>query len=78
MAEKICFSESLYRREAVENSMEVYQELAVFSLSVEESGIVVTVDNIHPELEDQLVDSFCNYALNETIILLRKESGGDV
>jgi hypothetical protein len=79
MAEKICFSESLYRKEAVTNSVKVYQQLAEFFLSTEEAGVVVSIENIHPELDPiELVDSFCNYVLNETIILSRKESGGAV
>jgi hypothetical protein len=78
MARIICFSESLYRREAIEKSIETYQQLAEFSLSVGEEGVVISVENIHPELEGELVDSFCNYVLNESIILSRKEKGGDV
>ncbi len=79
MAEKICFSESLYRREAVENSIKTYQQLADFSLSVEGKGFVVFVENMHPELDaSEIIDSFCNYVLNETIILSRKEKGGEV
>ena len=78
MSETICFSESLYRREAVENSIKNYQQLADFSLAVDEKGIVVFVENIHPDLESELIDSFFNYVLNETIILSRKENGGDV
>ena len=78
MARVICFSESLYRREAVEKSIETFQQLAEFSLSVGEEGVVVSVENIHPDFEEELVDSFCNYVLNESIILSRKEKGGDV
>ena len=78
MSETIYFSESLYRREAVENSIKIYQQLAEFSLSADEKGLVVFVENIHPDLESELIDSFCNYVLNETIILSRKENGGDV
>lgn len=78
MDKTICFSESLYRREAVEKSIETYKETADFSLSIGEEGFVVSVEKIHPELEGELVDSFCNHVLNETIILSRKENGGDV
>jgi hypothetical protein len=78
MAEKVCFSESLYRREAVEKSAAVFSEIADFSLSFDDVGVVVLVENIHPEMETVLLDVFCNYVLNETIILSRKEKGGDV
>lgn len=78
MSKSIFFSDSLYRREAVENSVVVYQQLASFSLKNGENGVEVSVENILPEFENVLIDSFSNYVLNETIVLVRKEKGGDL
>jgi hypothetical protein len=78
MSQNIYFSDSIYKKEAVEKSVQDYQELATFTMKESEAGVAVEIDNIHPSFTDVLVDAFCNHVLNETIIQNRKETGGDL
>ena len=77
MAEKLCFSTSLYRRDAIDAAVSAYHQLADFSISSENEGeVIVEIDKIHPNFAAVLVDSFCNHVLFETIVRYRKEQEG--
>ena len=77
MAEKITFSTSLYRRDAIDAAVDAYQELASFSVGSENEGeVVVEIDKINPNFVAMLVDSFCNHVLFETIVRYRQEREG--
>ena len=78
MAKSIHFSSSLYSVEAVQKSAQDYASVAEFSISVTESGVDVSIENIHPAYKEILVDHFCNHVLNETIILRRQKDGGEL
>ena len=78
MAKSIHFSASLYSAEAVQKSAQDYAAIAQFSLHTTESGVDVTIENIHPAYQEILVDHFCNHVLNETIILRRQKDGGEL
>ena len=78
MSKKVYFSTSLYRVEAVKKSVEDYQDLASFAIEEQQNGTLVTISQVHPSFSSVLVNAFCNHVLNETIILVRKEKGGDI
>ena len=75
---KLYFSSSLYRTEAIERTVAAYSSLAVFEIETQEDGVNVSISQMVPELREQLVDAFCNHVLNETIIVIRKERGGEL
>ena len=76
MSQQIVFSTSLYSVEAVNLTVAAYRECAVFSIEIQDEDVVVVISDIHPSLQDVLVDAFCNHVLNETILLRRKKLGG--
>ena len=77
MAEKIRFSTSLYRRDAIDAAVNAYQQLASFSVGSENGGeVIVVIDKIHPNFASMLIDSFCNHVLFETIVRYRQEQEG--
>ena len=78
MSEKVYFSASLYSLEAVKKSVSEYSALAHFSVDEKLDGVTVTISDVHPSYKGVLVDYFCNHVLNETIILIRKEKGGEL
>ena len=78
MAKSIHFSSSLYSVEAVQKSAQDYAAVAQFKLNITESGVDVTIDQIHPAYKEILLDHFCNHVLNETIILRRQKDGGEL
>jgi len=78
MSEKVYFSSSLYRPEAVQKGVTDYSELASFSVEEQKNGTLVTITEINPSFSEVLIHHFCNHVLNETIILHREEKGGQV
>ena len=76
MSKQVYFSSSLYQKEAVHNTIDIYAELASFSVDEQQDGILVTIEDIHSSYTTTLIDHFCNHVLNETIILHRKQKGG--
>ena len=73
----LTFSRSLYRIDGIEAAAAAYAELARITVTPGESEIVVDFAEPHPELPaEQLVDSFCNHALFETVRLHRADVGG--
>jgi hypothetical protein len=73
---KLEFNTSLYALEAVQKSVQDYKECANFVIETTPTLILVVVDQIDPELQDVLVDAFCNHVLNETILFRRVSLGG--
>ena len=76
MPDPLRFSRSLYREDAVHAAAKAYAELAKFEIEVGESAIAVRLSAIRTEHEDELVGSFCNHVLFETILRERAERGG--
>jgi hypothetical protein len=67
MAEQLVLSRSLYLPEAVEAAVQAYAELATFEVDLEGADIAIAISDIDPDVEDVLVDEFCNHVLGETI-----------
>lgn len=76
MKQEIVLSTSLYSVEAVNLAVAAYRECAVFLVDVQEDNICIAISDIHPSLQDVLLDAFCNHVLNETILLRRRKLGG--
>jgi len=77
--ERISFSRSLYRSDAVTAVAGVYAELATFAVDASaEHEVVVTITDPHPSLADELADAFSNHVLFESIRRFREEQGGAV
>ena len=74
----IPFSLSIYKKEAIEEAMYAYASYASFSVQEEKSTIVIEIQPLHESHASQIIDSFCNHVLFETIVLHRKEKGGDL
>ena len=75
------FSTSLYRLDAIQSAIAAFEACAQFSVmpaatEEEQNFIQIVISDIHPSLEDVLVDTFCNHVLFETIVLERREQGG--
>ncbi len=78
MAERVVFSRSLYRPDAVEATAEAYGGLARIEIDQGEDSIVATLHDPEPDFADELVDAFCNHALHETIVRHRQHNGGEL
>ena len=79
MSERLSFSRSLYRVDAIEATVQAYAGLA--TLLVDDSSdheVVVTVSDPHPSLAAELVDAMCNHILFETVRRHRVEQGGGI
>ena len=73
----LTFSRSLYRLDGIEAAAVAYAELATITVTDGEDEIVVAFAAPHPDLPaDQLLDSFSNHALFETIRRYRDAVGG--
>ena len=75
------FSTSLYRLDAIQSAITAFEACAQFSVLAaateeEQNFIQILISEIHPSLEDVLVDTFCNHVLFETIVQERREQGG--
>lgn len=78
MPERLTFSRSLYRPDAVEATVAAYAQLATIGVETEDHAIVVTVSDPHPALAGELVDAMCNHILFETIRRYRADQGGAI
>lgn len=78
MPERIVFSRSLYRPDAVEATAEAYASVATIRVTLENHAIVADVESVHPEVAGEFEDAFCNHALNETIVRHRADVGGEL
>lgn len=78
MPERLTFSRSLYRPDAIEATAAAYAQLATIAIETEENAIVVTVSDPHPALASELVDAMCNHILFETVRRHRAEQGGEI
>jgi hypothetical protein len=76
MPEPLLFSLSLYRADAVQAAVDAYSSFAEFEVEERDSSISVRLSGIPAGSEDELVGSFCNHVLFETILRERAESGG--
>lgn len=77
MSERLSFSRSLYRQDAIEATVAAYAGLAKMSIDTDaDHEIVVTVSEPHPALAGELVDAMCNHILFETIRRHRNDQGG--
>ena len=74
----IPFSLSIYKKEAIEEAMYAYASYARFSVQEEEFTMIIEIQPLHESHAAQIIDSFCNHVLFETIVLHRKERGGDL
>jgi len=64
---KVVLDGKLYRLGAVRETAEAFAELAEISVGSAKGKIEVSLEQIDPEVEDELVDEFLNYALAVTI-----------
>ena len=76
--EKLSFSLSIYKKEAIEEAMYAYASHARFSITEEPYALFVEIDPLYEEHATQIIDSFCNHVLFESIVLHRKEKGGSL
>ena len=76
MPDPLLFSLSLYREDAVHAAAQAYAGLASFEIEVVDSSIAVRLSGIRPGHEEELVGSFCNHVLFETILRERADRGG--
>ncbi|MEL6349633.1 MAG: HxsD-like protein [Myxococcota bacterium] len=76
MSERLTFSRSLYRPDAVRAAADAYATLATFTLEdLDSDEMIVQVTEPHPEYAATLADAFRNHVLFETIQLHRAENG---
>ena len=68
---RVAFHRSLYLPEAVQSAMAAYSPFAKLELSEAGSDLVVTVSEIDPEADEDLIDAFCNHVLFETVVQSR-------
>lgn len=74
----VVFSPRLYELEAVRLSAERFAADATIRIVEEDAGIRVSFSQQDDEIADDLVDSFCNHALFETVRRRRaREREGD-
>ena len=74
---RIVFDRSLYHLDAVKAAASAYAAHA--EITVTSSGDTVIAEIAGGEDEDleRVSNSFCNLALQETIVLIRRTSGGE-
>jgi len=60
---EINFHKSLYPPKAIKNAIEVYKEVAKFSLKKEKRYIKVSISDVDRDLRSFIKDEFCNYVL---------------
>lgn len=73
MSETVVFSRELYSLEAVKQAAQDYAELASFQVSDGGADIIVEIAEIDPDVQDVLLDEFCNQALSEVVIRRNQE-----
>ena len=71
MAERVLFSRSLYEPEAVRAAAEAYAELATIDVQLLGDDVQVDISKPDPDVQDVLIDEFCNHVLHETIVRSR-------
>ena len=77
MAKKtLSFSLSIYKKDAIEEAMRAYGSHARFSVEEQQHALIIEIIPLFPAHAEQIIDSFCNHALFETIVQHRKEQGG--
>jgi len=76
MAETISFARSLYHPQAIRAAAEAFAELASITVEAGDDETAVQIAEPDPDVADVIVDEFCNYALSETIVLLRATGDG--
>ena len=72
------FSLSIYKKEAIEEAMHAYASYARFSVQEESYALLVEIEPLYEQHAIQIIDSFCNHVLFETIVIHRKEQGGSL
>lgn len=60
---KVRFNKKIYSKEAIEEAIEIYKELAKFKLKETKNYFVLEMKNILPKLKPIFKDEFCNYVL---------------
>ena len=77
MSERLSFSRSLYRADAIAATIQAYAGLATLSVDdTSDHELVVTVTDPHPSQAGELVDAMCNHILFTTLRRQRVDQGG--
>lgn len=65
MVEKIIFNKKIYTKQAIENSIDAYSQLADFCVSNDKNYFIVSIDKIDKGVKNVIRDEFCNFVLAE-------------
>lgn len=60
------FNTRIYKKEAIQEAISAYSHLAKFKIKDNKDYIKVKIDNIDPEVKENLSDEFANYVLGMT------------
>lgn len=62
-APEIRFNTKIYKKQAIQEAIFAYSNLAKFKVKENKDYIKVKIENIDPDAKDIIVDEFANYAL---------------
>lgn len=69
---RISFDRSLYTPEAVEAAAAAYVEYADIAIERENDAVVAVVGDVRGRDRETIEHSFCNLALQETVVRMRR------
>lgn len=58
---------SMYMAQAIRDAIRVFEDFANFAMVSDEAHYTVTIQDMDPEVDGDLVGEFCNFALAHTI-----------
>ncbi len=59
----ICFNKKLYKLSAIKKAINRFKHLATFNIKQRNNNAFVDIINIDSEVNNILLDEFCNYVL---------------
>jgi hypothetical protein len=57
------FHKRIYKKNAVNRTMDVFKEAASFQLGQKGNYHIVTINNIDRDIKETIKDEFCNYVI---------------